>query len=277
MPKRVATPRLTRKQQELVTKNVKFVFKIIASFKRWGHQDDLVAEGYLGLCMAAAKFDPKRGVKFTTYSVHWIRAMVFNYLLRTHGQMHILSGDRPLFFALLKTQSELKESPEEAVADLTALAAHYGVTVEATRVLQTRVANRDFMLDAPSLYEGGAAREMVDRTPVPEERYAQAEEQAYLEGYVGEALDRLDPRERRIVRSRDMAMADERQTLEQLAQQFGGLSRERVRQIEKTAKAKLRRHFVQAGLPPLLTATTANPVTTPAATAATPQERARRP
>lgn len=275
MPKKVTYPPLTVTQQALVRDNHKFVFKIVSAFRRFGHEEDLVAEGYLGLCLAAIRFDPTRNVKFTTYSVHWIRAMVFGYLLRTHGQMHILSSDRRVFFGLLRSRSALKEVPDDDAA----LAEHLGVDEQTVRVMQSRVTNHDVMLDAPLLDRGNGTeylQEMVDHKPVPEERVARMEEDNEIKMYVRHALGQLDARERSIIESRDMVDGKKR-TLDDLGRAMGGLSRERVRQIEKSAKAKLRRLFLQAGLPPFLTATATAPATTPTPSATAPQERARRP
>lgn len=274
MAKKVTYPPLTPIQKELVRDNYAFVFKIVASFRRYGHEEDLAAEGHLGLCLAAIRFDPARNVKFTTYSVHWIRAMVFGYLLRTHGQMHILSSDRRVFFGLLRAHKALKEVPDDAAT----LAEHLGVDEQTVRTMQSRVINHDLMLDAPLLdREGGSGyvKEMVDHEPVPEERFARIEEDEEIKGYVRRALNKLDARERKVIESRDMADGKKR-TLDDLGRAMGGLSRERVRQIEQRAKIKLRRLFLQAGLPPLLTATAMRPATAPVASATVPQERARR-
>ena len=269
MAKKAFYPPLTKEQQELVRDNHKFVFRIAASFRRLGHQDDLISEGYLGLCIAATKFEPSRGLKFTTFSAYWIRAKIFDYLLRTHGPTHILSSDRPLFFKLLRAQNAVLEKPETDAE----LAARLGTDVQTLAIMQERVRNHDVMLDAPLLHEGRPI-EMVDRELMPEESYSKAEEMEAVAECVQWALGQLDPRSRRVIQSR--AMADEPKTLERLARSMGGLSRERVRQIEKKAKAKLRRLFLQAGLPPLLAMIAPMPTSAAVPTATVPQVRARR-
>lgn len=273
MAKKVKYPPLTKRQQKLVADNVKFAVKISSAYKRYGHFDDIIAEGYVGLCIAAIKFDRKRNIKFTTYSVHWIRAMIMNYLLRTHCQMHILSGDRELFFSLLRAFNALKENPD----DYATLAEKFGVTPESIALLAPRVTNRDLMLDAP-LLGGRRTINMVDRDPLPDEIAAENEERRQLRERVEWALRRLKPRERSIIERRVMT-TDKPWTLDELGVTMGGLSRERVRQIELEAKDKMRRLLLQAGLtpfPPFLAATTAMPAMTPAATAAVPQVRALR-
>jgi RNA polymerase sigma-32 factor len=268
MAKKVKYPPLTKEQQALVRDNLKFVYKIANSFYRLGHKDDLISEGCLGLCIAAAKFDPQRNVKFTTYSAWWIRAAIFNYLLRSHGPTHILSSDRRVFFSLLRSQTELKENPE----DRAALAEHLDVDVKTIDVMESRVKSRDMMLDAP-LNDGHKQREMVDQDPLPDENAANSEEQTQLRQHVSRALRHLDERERLVIRSR--TMADQPRRLEELGETFG-VSRQRVKQIEQIAFKKLRVRLLQVGLPLLLANATATPATMAVPTATVPQERARR-
>ena len=269
MSKTAVYPPLNAAQQTLVRDNYKFVYQVASSFRKFGHHDDLVSEGFLGLCIAATKFDPARNLRFTTYSVHWIRACIFAYLLRTHCQMHILSSDRRVFFGILKAHSALKENPD----DLKTLADKLGVPQDTIALLSQRVFNRDFPLDAPPP-DGFAPIEMPDHEALAEDRYAQEEEQAGIRAYVERALATLNPRERRIIESR--VMADKPRTLKQLGRRLGGVSRERVRQLQLKAIRKLRVKMLQAGLPPLLATASATPATTTAPAAATPQERARR-
>jgi len=235
---------LTREQQALVRDNLNFVFKIASEFHKFGHREDLIAEGNFGLCVAASRFDPKRNVKFTTYSVHWIRAMIFRYLLRSHGQMHILSGrDRRVFFGLYRAYAALGEHQD----DVKALAKYLGVDAETIMLVQARFRNQDFMIDAPR--DGWRPFEVADRAPSIEDQLVVGREQQEISRRVRLALGRLDSRERLIVQGR--IMDDQQRKLSDIGEELGGLSRERVRQLEVRARKKLRRMLVRSGLPAL--------------------------
>jgi RNA polymerase sigma-32 factor len=264
---------LTREQQQLVQDNVKFVYKLARGLPKLGHEADLISEGFVGLCIAATKFDPKRNLKFTTYSSYWIRAMMFSYLLRTHGQTHILSADRKLYFKVLKAQSVLREVDGDD--EVTAIANEVGSDTETVGLLLMRVRNHDLMLDASWRMANGdtATIEMPADDPLPEEIVADNEQGTKMKDRLLWALGRLSPRERHIIRAH--IMSEKPRTLKELGAYYGGISRERVRQLEVKALEKLRR-LVQVALPPPLATTTPMPTSAAAPAATVPQARARR-
>src|SRR5215468_7067260 len=98
------TPPLTAEQNQLVLSHLKLVLHLVQTHgqsKKWLHSD-LVCEGNIALCIAASRFDPKRGLKFSTYAGWWVRAAIFDCLLRSHNQVRFgtRKEERAVFFNL---------------------------------------------------------------------------------------------------------------------------------------------------------------------------------
>jgi RNA polymerase sigma-32 factor len=151
-------------------------------------------------------------------------------------------AQRRLFFALGRSQRDPGRPPEAPGLDEAALgrvARTLGVAPAQVELMGARLAGRDLSLDAP-VGDGPATRlDLLESgAPGPEDLVAGAEEAIRLAGRVGEALASLDGRERSVVERR--IMADEPLTLQELGDDLG-CTRERARQIEFRAKAKLRR------------------------------------
>jgi len=222
-------------QQKLVRDNLRFVYKIVNEFKLRGHTEDLIAEGNLGLCIAASRFDPSRNVRFTTYSAHWIRAMVFQYLLRTQGQMRIRAGiDRRVFFGLFKAYAAIG-GPEQD--DHEAVAKYLKTDVETVALMLRRFNyNGDQVIGKTD--SNGRPFDLVDRKPLVEDVVIEHEDRETVKARVRQALGFLTPRERRIIEGR--LMADEPKTLDAIGREFG-VGREWIRQLEVRATGKMKR------------------------------------
>lgn len=192
---------------QLVTSNLRFVVKIAHEYSGYGVRlADLVQEGNIGLMQAVKKFDPKRGIRFLSYAVWWIRATIRNFIMKSWSLVKIgtTQAQRKLFY----------NHP------------------------------RDASLDQPLSDDNPTTRlDRIAASDNQEEAVAQAEERSLMKSSVQKALTRLNERERFIVKSR--LMSDEPLTLQDIGERYK-ISRERARQIEAVAKKKIRLALAEA-------------------------------
>ncbi|MGE5505397.1 MAG: sigma-70 family RNA polymerase sigma factor [Actinomycetota bacterium] len=225
----------------LVRAHLRLVAKTAMQFRGYGLSvQDLVAEGNLGLVRALDTFDPERGLRFATYALWWVRAAMFEHVLRFSTPVAFgLSTERKrLFFKLKGMKAKLGAggalAPAEAAEIGRALDAKDHRVVEMERLLAHPVRS----LDAP-VTEGGATlgELLADEAPAIDEVLGERQELMYRRELLKSAMTRLTDREQDIVKGR--TLRDKPLKLEELASRWG-ISRERVRQIEAAAMAKLR-------------------------------------
>lgn len=232
-----------RAADALLGAHLRFVVKIASGFKGYGLPvEDLVAEGNLGLFRALEKFEPERGFRFSTYAMWWVRSAVQAYVLANLSMVRLASsaGHKKLFFHLRRAkaraglygEAEIEPDVAQAIAD------DLGVTAAEVIEMNRRMAP-DQSLNA-KVGDDEDSAEIVDlmRDPgeTPEAIVADAQEARLRSLFLHQALPLLSDRERVIFVSRKLR--EEPAKLEQLAQDWG-ISRERVRQIEQAALAKV--------------------------------------
>jgi len=224
----------------LVVANIGLVIRVVSQYRHAGPAwEDLVQEGSVGLVLAARRFDPDRGTRLATYARFWIRAYLLQHIINSHGAVRIATtqADRKIFFSLARTRRRLERDGEPVGnAELAAaLAVDEGDIVRMT----PRLVGRDRSIDEPlpGADGRGAPLTLVATDPSPEELAAAGEEMHTRKLHLGQALKGLDRRERMIVRERHLS--DEPKTLRRLGALLK-VSRERVRQLEMRALAKLR-------------------------------------
>ena len=236
-----------RAAEKLISSSLRHVIAIAVSYRRYGlRMADVISEGNLGLMMALGKFDPERGVRFGTYAAYWSRAYILNFVIKSWSMVGGGSGPlrSKLFFKLRRERamvaSLVGENDEQKSMQM--LADRMGQTVEKTRQLTERLEARDVSLDAQVHDDGKATllEGLMDVTPSQEERFFDAERGAALNGALTDAIAALDDRERFIVSKR--IMAEDETSLAELGRLLG-VSRERARQLETRAKAKLRKQL----------------------------------
>jgi len=234
----------------LITAYMRLAISMAAKFKRYGApMNDLIQEAGLGLMKAADKFDPDRGVRFSTYAVWWIKASIQDYVMRNWSMVRTgsTSSQKSLFFNMRRVQARLER---EAMVDGVELDRHQlhqviatelGVPLHDVEMMEGRLSGSDFSLNATqSADEDG--REWIDlledTSAQSSELVEQDQDLGTLRGWLVSALDALSERERFIVRARKLAETP--RTLESLGQELG-LSKERVRQVEAAAFGKMRK------------------------------------
>jgi len=227
----------------LISAHLGLVIKIALEFRHSGPaMEDLIQEGNLGLTIAARRFDPERATRLATYATYWIRACMLEHVVRSHGPVRIgtTRSQRKIFFGLGRARRQLERNGE--IADAEHLASALGVDQTDIESMTARLTGRDVSLDAPRGFDDQrpVAASLCEDEPNPEEMIAGAEEEDLRRNMMLEGLKTLDARERAIIRARHLRQRPA--TLACLGKKFG-ISRERVRQLELRAKAKLR-HYV---------------------------------
>ncbi len=225
-------------RERLIKANFRLVIGIAKRYRGLGIPFlDLIQEGNLGLMKAVDKFDYRRGYKFSTYATWWIRQAisraVIDYGRTIRLPVHLNERLRELRHLSRRLEQELgrEATPEE-------LAAESGITLKKVqRFLQ--LAQRPLSLEEPiSEEQESRLGEFVEdeNSPSPVEVVTNH----LLRQRVQEALDSLSPRESRVLQLRFGLQDGRSHTLEEVGHKFG-ITRERVRQIEKKALRKLRR------------------------------------
>jgi len=229
----------------LVTNHRRFVVGMARRYRGYGlPMADLVQEGMVGLMQALRRFDPGRDVRFATYARWWIRAAIQEYVARSWSLVRpgTSSAHRTLFFALRKRMAEMREGADSLGEDVLApLAERFGLSLREAFQVALGAVERDRSLDRPVDGENGGETwtdRLADPAPDPEQRTVEAGEASWRRGLLAGAIDRLPPREQLIIRERFLSEAA--RTREAIGQQLG-ISRERVRQLEKQALETLRR------------------------------------
>lgn len=233
---------------ELARSHMRLVIALAVRFRHYGLSlADLIQEGHIGLLEAAARFEPERDVRFSTYATWWIRAAMQNYILHNWSIVRggTSSTQKALFFNLRRIRAKLAQghgAVPEGVEVFSYIAETLGVTRADVEFMDARLSGPDLSLNAPlgdSEDSAGLDRMamLVDDRPGPDEAVAQVLDRNRRAAWLSEALTALSDREREIVAER--RLADEAATLEALGDRLG-ISKERVRQIESRAMEKLR-------------------------------------
>ncbi len=228
---------------ELVTANLRHVVAIALRYRRYGLPvSDLISEGNVGLMTALGKFDPDRGTRFVTYAAHWIRALILDHVIRAHSVVGAGPLRSKVFFRLRREKAKIMAVTLDATRVNEQLAAKFNTTTEKIAALGERLEARDLSLDLPVGDDGSQTilDTLASSLPLQEERLAGAERASKLSSSVRDAVKDLDPRERYIVETRIMADAHDELSLAEIGRRLG-VSRERARQLEVRARAKLKK------------------------------------
>ena len=234
----------------LINAYMRLAISMAAKFKRYGaSMNDLIQEAGLGLMKAADKFDPDRGVRFSTYAVWWIKASIQDYVMRNWSMVRTgsTSNQKSLFFNMRRVQAQLERQASQRGELLDRhqlhqlIATEVGVPVHDVEMMDGRLSGSDFSLNATQSTDD-EGREWIDLleddAEQPNESYEVNHDTDQLRSWLLNALNGLSERERMIIRERKLR--DEPRTLESLGIELG-LSKERVRQVEAAAYNKMRK------------------------------------
>ena len=226
---------------------MRLVIALAARFRHYGLPiADVIQEGHVGLLEAAARFDPDREVRFSTYATWWIRAAIQDYVLRNWSIVRggTSSTQKALFFNLRRLRAQMSSNADvEKTAIYDRIGKAIGVSSADVELMSARFSGPDISLNGPVSGDDtsdSAERGdfLVDDRPLPDETVGDDIDTERRHAMLNDALSHLTDRELRIVRQR--RLSEDTSTLEELGAQLG-ISKERVRQIESRALDKLRK------------------------------------
>jgi RNA polymerase sigma-32 factor len=247
---------------QLVLSHLRLVVSVARQYLGYGlPHGDLIQEGNVGLMKAVRRFDPAQGVRLVSYALHWIKAEIHEYVLRNWRMVKIATtkSQRKLFFNLRSFKQRLKSEAEEGHthhATLTAdeigqIARQLKVKPEEVVEMETRMAGGEVALE-PQELDGedsfAPIAYLADLNNEPTEVLEARRLDGLVTDGIGQALELLDDRSRRIVEERYLKVNDDASggmTLHELAAEYG-VSAERIRQIEVAALKKMRKTLQSA-------------------------------
>jgi RNA polymerase sigma-32 factor len=228
---------------ELIASHARLVVRVAWDFRRSGLPlGDLVQEGNIGLAQAAARFDPERNVRFATYAGWWIMAEIQDFILRNASIVRFATTPvhRSLFFKLRRIRAQRATLPDGSLpsAEREALAKELDVPLADVERIDSSLARGDQSLSATRESDDSEPLQdmLADPGPSPEDIVIESVDRDLRHARLRDALNRLTPRERKIIAQR--FLGERRQTLAEIGETFG-VSKERIRQLESKALAKL--------------------------------------
>lgn len=228
----------------LVRSYMRLVVSTAGRFRNYGlPMGDLVQEGNVGLMQAAARFEPAREVRFSTYATWWIRSAMQDYVLRNWSIVRTgtTAAQKSLFFNLRRLRARIEDASGARLGDTgrKKIATQLKVKISEVESMEIRLGAHDQSLNAPLTETSDDDWQdfLPDERPSPEEVAIGMRDGETRSRWLAEALGELSPREQTIIRQR--RLTDEGATLEQLGRELG-VSKERVRQLESRALNKLR-------------------------------------
>jgi len=235
---------------EIITAYSRLVVRFAGAYRRYGlPSGDLVQEGLVGLMLAASRFDPERGVRFSTYGSWWIRSAMQDFVLRNWSIVRTgtTTAQKALFFNLRRLRARIQgDDPDAALTpgSIDAIAAELKVATRDVVSMDARLAAADQSLNV-TINEGGDETWqdlLVDQGPTPEDIALATLDGGIRSRWLAHAIDELNPRERAIIIRR--RLSEDGITLEALGRGFG-ISKERVRQLEHRALKKIKQSIVR--------------------------------
>lgn len=223
--------------RQLVLSQLRYVIRVARAFAGYGlPQADLIQEGNIGLMKAVKHYDPAHNVRLVSFAVHWIRAEIYDYILRNWRIVKVATtkAQRKLFFNLRQSRARIGWMSEN---EIDSLAADLDVPTSAVKEMESRMASPDVPFDVhedadEEEFRAAPVGYLQDMRYNPEALLTHADTETSQQDRLTTALVSLDDRSQDIIRRR--WLANKKPTLHELAEEYG-VSAERIRQIEKKA------------------------------------------
>lgn len=237
---------------EMVASYTRLVVSQASRFRGYGLPfGDLVQEGNVGLMEAATRFDPERGFRLSTYASWWIRASIQDYVLRNWSVVRLgtTAAEKTLFFNLRRLRARIaaasagymNQEQRDQVAD------ELKVKVATVEAMEGRMSGSDQSLNTSIGEEGDQEWQdlLEDDGPSPETIAITRRDGSTRSRWLAVAMGQLPAREARIIQERHLS--EDASTLESLGRRLG-ISKERVRQLERRALDRLQRHVADQSM-----------------------------
>jgi RNA polymerase sigma-32 factor len=238
----------TAAAHKLVTSHLRLVARIAMGYKGYGLPiTELISEGNIGLMQAVKKYDPEKGFRLSTYAMWWIRAAIQEYVLKSWSLVKIgtTAAQKKLFFNLKKIKNQLTSYNDGSLKpdQVKEIAERLDVTEAEVSDMEGRMSGTDYSLNAVVSDDGESEWQdwLVDEDADQEVKLAEREELSKRKHLLSKAINILNDREQEIISARKLSEIPK--TLEELSKTYK-ISRERVRQIEEKAFAKLQLEMV---------------------------------
>ena len=223
----------------LVFSHLRYVASIARGFTGYGLPlADLIQEGNVGLMKAVKRFDHDRDVRLVSFAVHWIKAEIYEYVVRNWRTVKVATtkAQRKLFFNLRKNRNRLGWMKQD---EIDAMAEDLNVDTSTVREMESRMTGADVAFDVDTNEDDensvwAPSETLGDYSADPGTLTLKADEARVRQQQLNTALAVLDERSRDIIQSRWLADSGKKMTLGDLAEQYS-VSAERIRQIEKRA------------------------------------------
>ena len=229
---------------ELIESHTRLVVRIASRYRSSSIPlGDLVQEGNIGLMEAALRFDPDRDVRFSTYATWWIVRMIRNYMMRNASIVRVATtpSQRRVYFNLWRLRSKVQVRPDGTMTDEDRLriATELDVPLSDVERIDIHFARPDQSLNMTIGDDDSIELQdlVADVRPSPETIVAGRRDHKVKVEWLQEAMHTLSDRERRVIESR--FLGDDKTTLADIGETFG-VTKERIRQIERQALNKLR-------------------------------------
>jgi RNA polymerase sigma-32 factor len=229
---------------ELIESHARLVVRIASRYRSSSIPlGDLVQEGNIGLMEAALRFDPDRNTRFSTYATWWIVRMIRNYMMRNASIVRVATtpSQRRVYFNLWRLRAKAQTTPSGTMTDedRARIAAELDVPLSDVERIDIHFARPDQSLNLTVGEDDSIELQdlVADVRPSPETVVAGRRDRKVQVEWLHEAMDRLSDRERRVIESR--FLGDDKTTLAEIGEDFG-VTKERIRQIERQALIKLR-------------------------------------
>ena len=232
---------------ELIQAHMRLVVSYAVKYKNYGLSlNDLIQEGNIGLMKAAQKFEPDKGFRFSTYASWWIRASIQDFLLKHWSIVRIAttSKQKSLFFSLRRLKQKINGNENGNIDFNTAenIASDLNISTSAVVNMDSRITQNDSSLNKKISEDGEDEflSLLEDENARPDNIIFAKDEIDHKKTMVNSAIDSLDDRETQIINERHLS--EDPKTLEYLGKKLK-ISKERVRQIEKSAMNKMKSYI----------------------------------